>query len=60
MALAYSNPETNAGAAIIFDMAKHKVYRQYPLGSVTSLAWTQSGDTLFAGTTLLAIPLPLC
>lgn len=35
---------------VIFDLVKHKPYRVYETGAVTSLAWVHSGEALYAGT----------
>lgn len=49
MGLGYENLDTGSGFVIVYDLVKQKVYRSYPTSAITSLAWTPTGDQLYAG-----------
>ena len=49
IALGYDGPTVAAGAVVIYDLVKRKVYRQYPTAAITTLAWSHTGECLYAG-----------
>jgi hypothetical protein len=50
IAIGFDGASESEGAVVIFDMVKRKPHRVYETGAVTTLAWTHTGEALYAGT----------
>ena len=50
IAIGFDGASEEEGSVVIFDMAKRKPHRVYETGAITSLAWTHTGEALYAGT----------
>lgn len=49
LAVSFQSSMVHQGAVVLYDLSKMKVHRVFETKSITSIAWNNSGDTLFAG-----------